>query len=125
MFTVFIWAADNMYQGCGGMEDYCIEDVRDWNEAEVLAEQMSYDVINSYAAIYEAIEEEVAATADDNMTEAEYEFLYEETAAADLCWRIWKIKEEAVKGQTVGELYTLIDQEGMDYFVENYCDERY
>ena len=125
MFKVFIWAADLMYQGHAGMEDYCIEEVRDWNEAEVLAEQMSYDVINSYSAIYGAIEEEVAATADDNMSEDEYESLYEETAEGDLCWRIWKIKEEAIKGMSERELYTLIDQEGMDYFVENYCDERY
>ena len=116
---VYICACDNTYGGLHGMNDWCIIDVSNIEEANAIGLEMSYNVMDSYDCITEYLESE-ADTLCERDTD-EWEVAYEEAAMDNTSWNIWEIDEEAAKGLTNEELEKLVDDFEDNDFIKKYC----
>lgn len=123
MFRVFIWAGDLMFQGANDMDNWLIETVSSWEEAEAIAQGMSYDVINDYSPIYEALEEKISYKVNSGTSDDEYESLLEQVMEEDLKWYVWKINEDLVNHCSDEELWRMAEED-WGSFVDEYCEAR-
>lgn len=103
---VYIYACESSYQGLHGIESSCVCDVRSIDEANEIGHEMSMEVFEDF------IDEEEFV---DENGEIDYDLVNEE-----LCWEIWKIKDEFINIENLDEIsYNL----GRNSFVEKYCEE--
>ena len=106
----FIWAAEDMYKGLHGIEDYGVFDCPDVEEANRTGLEMSEGVIESYG-----LEKEY------------YDYDYEEGEEIPLdysegtLWEIYKVKDEYV---TMGiDRLNSICRRDSDGFIDEYTEE--
>lgn len=105
-----IYACENQYQGLYGMNASDIVDIDSYEEAELLAEDMSLDVMNSYSCIIDSWEEEIRCKGieedsdalDEAMKENMYYSIYEITHTFDeslgeLRDEFWNNQEEFIR----------------------------
>lgn len=103
---VYIYACESSYQGLHRIESSCVCDVRSINEANEIGREMSMEVFEDFIDEEEFIDEN---------GEIDYDLVNEE-----LCWEIWKIKDEFINTEDLDEIsYNL----GRNSFVEKYCEE--
>lgn len=120
-----IYAADAMYGGLHGLYNYEVWDCKDSNEAYLIGEENSYDIISSYSAIYEQLDSDIRDIIDESehpMSEDDIEELTRDVYKDDLEYEIYKINENLVKEEnlTIEDLETIANNDP-EYFLEYYC----
>ena len=115
-----IHAADQIYTGLHGLEDWFITDCVSEDVAWEEAEEASLDIINSYSGIKETLDDDIESWRDDNMSEDDLEELIYDIYHEDILAEVWKINEESIKGLSLHELDILLDRDPEE-FIEKYC----
>lgn len=105
----YIWAAEDMYQGLHGIEDYGVFECKDIEEADYIGCEMSLDVISSYGLECQYYDDEEE---DDDV---EYD------CREHTVWEVFKIKDEYVD-LGINELNALCRQDPKE-FVEKFTEE--
>lgn len=118
---LFIYAYDQLYGGLHGMYEYTFYETDNQKEAKETAIELSCDVINSYYDIEDSLAEEVDSVCDDRDSE-EWNDAYDEAVMGDTAYDIYVLKDE-VKEKTDEELDELVWEEGIEGFIEKYCEE--
>ena len=103
---VYIYACEYSYGGLHGNESSCVCDVNSIDEANEIGREMSEEVF------YDFMNEEEYL---DENGEIDYDLINEE-----LCWEIWKIKDEFINIEDLDEISC---NAGRDSFIEDYCEE--
>ena len=80
-----IKAYENMYGGLHGMYDTFVGEFDSLKDANETGVQMSYEVMESYGCIEEAIADLAESYEDDN------EEMYEQVAAENVAYSVWKL----------------------------------
>ena len=110
-----IYAYDNTYGGLHGYENYAIADFEDLKEAEMIAAEISREVINDFGLIENEMEDYI--NSEDYDEEASYEY-EDELIEEDIAYDIYEIVD--TKGLSDGELENKFYNDKED-FIKNYC----
>lgn len=116
----FIYAAENMYQGLHGMEDYRLIDTDDYDTALAEAIDMSISVMESYPSITEDLEDTAAEVYERDSEE--YDKYLNELIRENTYFMIYVLRDE-YKDMTDEEIYNKVYQSSVDTFIETYCEE--
>ncbi|MBR4314330.1 MAG: hypothetical protein IKP66_05415 [Lachnospiraceae bacterium] len=116
----FIYAAENMYQGLHGMEDYRLIDTDDYDTAVAEAIDMSISVMEDYSSIMEDLEDTAAEMYERDSEE--YDEYLDELTRENTYYIIYTLKDE-YKDMTDEEMYNKVYQSSVDTFIETYCEE--
>ena len=116
----FIYAAENMYQGLHGIEDYRLIDTDDYDTAVAEAIDMSISVMESYSSIMEDFEDTAAKVYE--IDSEEYDYYLDELMQENIYYIIYTLKDE-YKDMDEENVYDKVNQLGIDEFVETYCEE--
>lgn len=66
MAIYLIYACETSYDGAHGMNNWCVEECNDFDEACEIGRQMSYEVINSYQSLSDECLEEARENAEND-----------------------------------------------------------
>jgi len=116
----FLYAAENMYQGLHGIEDYCLIDTDDYDTAVSEAEDMSISVMESYSSIMEDLEDTAAEVYERDSEE--YDEYLDELMRENTYYIIYVLQDE-YEDMTDKEVYDKVNELGIDEFIETYCEE--
>ena len=119
--TLFIYAYENFYGGLHGMNDYGFFKIDKEKEAEEIALDLSCGVIEGYEDIERQLEEEADFYSDDRESD-EWYTAYDDAVMQDTAYEIYALKDE-IKEKSECELFELVAQEGVEGFIEKYCEE--
>ncbi len=122
MKRVFIYAADQMYEGQHGMESWVVTSVEDDDAAEWIAEEMSRSVITGFDEIMHTIVEnaQLYLTRDEANTE-DLEIYIDDEIDEDLYWYWYPINEAKCAWLTDDQLEAFVLDMGIDDFIATYC----
>ena len=112
-----IYACDAIYEGMNGMYSKDVVTCDNYAEAVEIAHEKSWDIINSYFAIYDSLEGSLREEYGDDpdvLDEHQDEF-YED----DVEYTIYEIDETVAKGYSNEELLEKFYDE--DNFVQEFC----
>lgn len=115
----FIYAAEDMYQGLHGMEDYLLID-SDYDTAVAEAENLSMSVMESYPSIMEDIEDTAKEVYEKDSEE--YDDYLNELIRENIYYIIYALQDE-YEDMDEDEVYHKVQQLGIDEFIETYCEE--
>lgn len=119
---VAIKAYDQIYAGLHGMSSYTIIEVDNFEDAEMYAIQESIEVINSYSAIMDELEDEARSNIENEDDEEEFEYAFDEAINNDVaydCYIITKKTDETIK-ELENKYYN-----NEKSFIQEYCDEHF
>ena len=116
----FIYAAEGMYQGLHGMEDYCLIDTDDFDIVVGEAEGMSISVMEDYSSIMEDLEDTAAKVYERDSEE--YEDYLDALIRENMYYIIYALSDEYAD-ITEEEVHNKVNQLGIDEFIETYCEE--
>ena len=121
MARYVVYGCDQMYGGLHGMYEMEVIDADNEEEARENAISLAFDVIQSYAEIYNALDEEAKEYINDDMTEDEIEEMYDDVYRDDVdCY--WALVDELVAGQySTEELNKMCNRMSYGHFVRKYC----
>ena len=114
----FIYAAENMYQGLYGMEDYCFIDTDDYDIAVCEAEGLSMSVIENY--FMEELEDTAAEMYERDSKE--YNEYLDELIRENIYFIIYVLQDE-YEDMTEKEVHDKVNQLGIAEFIETYCED--
>lgn len=114
--VVAIIAYDQMYAGLHGMMNQGVFEVKDFQEAEETAIELSIDVINDYSEIYEGLRDEVEAYADED--DFDEEAALEEAIRNDIEYQIFRVRDDVTL--SLEELDNLLYNDS-ESFIAEYC----
>ena len=116
-----IYGCDQLYAGLHGMCEMAVIDADDEEEARENAFNLALEVIQSYADIYDALDEEVKESIEDDMSDDEIEEMYDDAYKEDAdCY--WALVDESVAGQySTEELNNMCYRISYNEFVKQYC----
>lgn len=122
MKRVFIYAADQIYEGQHGMESWVVTSVEDDDAAEWIAEEMSRSVITGFDEIMDTIVDNAKSylTADEADAE-DLEIYIDDEIDEDLYWYWYPINEEKCAELTDDQLEALVWDISIDDFIATYC----
>lgn len=101
---LLIYAYDAFYGGLHGMNDYRVIDDAEASFADEIGVELSCDVINSYGYLEEEIYEE------DNLEEL-------------IAFEVYRIKPSLADNKTIEDIEEIINKEGVNIFIDEYCCE--
>ena len=110
-----IYASDNAYGGLHGYESYAIVDCKDQEEAELIAAEMSREVINDFGLIDDEMEAYVNSEDYDEEESYDYE---NELIEEDIAYQIYEIIDTKGISDEILEIEFYNDKEE---FIKNYC----
>jgi len=116
----FIYAAEGMYQGLHGMEDYRLIDTDDYDTALDAAIDMSISVMESYSSIMEDLEDTAAEVYERDSEE--YDKYLDELMRENTYFIIYAL-QDGYEDMTDKEVYDKVNELGIDEFIETYCEE--
>ena len=108
MARYFIWAGEQMYEGLHGIETRRVVECSSYENACGWAQEMSFEVIESYCEdeYRDMVDDEV--NRDDYDTEDEYEEAFDERLGGlkceNTCWIVTEVDEEKASGISTQEL---------------------
>ena len=108
MARYFIWAGEQMYEGLHGIETRRVVECPSYESACDWAQEMSFEVIESYCEdeYRDMVDDEV--NRDDYDTEDEYEEAFDERLGGlkceNICWIVTEVDEEKASGISTQEL---------------------
>lgn len=116
-----IHAYENIYQGLHGIESFEVIEVDNKEEAESIAEEMSYEVMDDYGNIEEEFKADAEFNGYEEGTDEWYDFI-EECRADDLAWDIYPITIETDKDveELTNEFY-----QNSESFINKYCNSEF
>ena len=117
-----IYAGDQLYGGLHGMCTHMVVECNSIEDAVLIAREESIDVIQSYSGIYETLDNDIAESIEENVSEDEMEEYRNDVYNEDIDYNIWLINEEKAQNFTTDELDEMFYNlpEG---FIEKYCIE--
>lgn len=115
-----IYAAECIYQGLHGIEDWSIYECDNEEEAFEIAEENSLEIMNSYSCVYETLNDDIETWKDDNMSEDEIEELTYELYRENLYCNVYKIKNE-FQNLPIEDLESTLYNDPQE-FIEKYCE---
>ena len=116
-----VFACDQMYDGLHGMNYTGVVEADSVGEIAGFAFEEALYVIQSYANIYEALDEEAEECIEEGMTEDEIEELRNDIYINDV-QTTWALVDESVaKNYTTEELDNMCYNMTYTDFVEQYC----
>ena len=115
-----IHAYEQMYSGLHGMDTYLITDAASEGEAESIAIQESYEIMDSYSDIYESFEE-VAESDGLEPYSDEWDDYIEECKADNVGYEIYPITN--ITNESIEELEEKFYNE-TETFIKKYCGDR-
>ena len=98
-----IKAYEGIYCGLHGMYDIFVDEFDSLKDANETGVQMSYEVMESYGCIEEAIADSAESYEDD------YEEAYEQIAAENVAYEVWKMLPDCPF--TIGELDEMLSHD--------------
>lgn len=116
----FIYAAENMYQGLHGMEDYRLIDTDDYDTVVAEAIDMSISVMESYSSIMEDLEETAEKVYERDSEE--YEDYLDGLMQENTYYVIYALQDE-YEDMDDENVYDKVQHLGIDEFIETYCEE--
>ena len=116
-----IYAYDEKYGGYHGMSDWSIWDCKNEEEAISIARENAMDVINSFSAIYDELENDIEEYIDESMSESDIEQLRYDVYQEDIAYNIWKIDSDMTKEFDIWTLEKMLNYNPED-FIEKYCN---
>lgn len=113
-----IYAYEQIYDGLHGMNTTMIVDCDSESEAEEIAIEASYEVMNSYSSITEAFYEEASEKYEKNTSD--WYYYVDELMKQNIAYEIYPITD--AQGESIWELENelLNDKKG---FIETYCQQ--
>ena len=105
--TFVIYSADNLYAGAHGMYNYEIADCKTIDDAIEIGYENSLILMDSYSAIYNALEEYVQEEINSfevdscDYTEDDIDRIRNEIYEDNINFNIWKIKDKIVEKYTI------------------------
>lgn len=118
MSKYYIFACDQMYGGLHGMYDIAVRECRSIEEAEEIATEMSYGVIDAFDNIDGLLAED-AEEAVNNGDYEDFDSAYEDYRESDVEFSVFQIKPE-FSGYSVEDLDVLANND-YEFFEETYC----
>lgn len=112
-------ARDAMFGGAHGMEDWFVDDYKSLAEALDDAVQASYDIMDSYSAIYDSLHAQADEICDNPDDECEYDKVMDEVFAEDLEYRVFGLKND-YKDFPLEYIEEYINRDPEE-FVDKYC----
>lgn len=119
---VAIKAYDQIYAGLHGMSLHSIIEVDDFEDAETYAIQESIEVITSYGAIMNELEDEARFNIEDEDNEEEFEDALNEAIDNDVAYDCYIITKKT--DETIEELENKYYNDEKS-FIQEYCDEHF
>lgn len=113
-----IYAYEQTFGGLHGMSEVAVITAESREEAEEIAEDMSYEVIDCYSDIREIMEQDCADYADPETDPELYQTLLDEARSEDVAFEIYEITVESDKDDDALTLEMARDREE---FIERYC----
>jgi len=110
-----IYAYDGIFEGLHGMNSKLVMTCDNLREATQIAEEESLEVIHSYPAIYESIEQDLEDAYGD-----EFDEYYDEFMNDDIAYNIYEINEDVASEYSNEELYDMFYNDE-DTFIQKYC----
>ena len=117
-----IHAADAIYGGLHGMEDWSIWQCNSEEEAVEIAIENSIEIINSFSCIYEELETEIEDNIFDDMSEDDIEQLRSDIYRNDIDYNLWEIDKDIAKEYDIDILEIMLNEDPED-FIEKYCNK--
>ena len=117
-----VYAADELYQGLHGLEDWSIWECEDENEALNIGYENSIQIINSYSCIYEQLDQDIKDYMEDgkNWSEEDIDQLTMDIYDEDTYYNVWEIDEDITKEYDVNILEKMLIDDPED-FIKTYC----
>ena len=116
----FIYAAEGVYQGLHGIEDYRLIDVDDYDTAATYGEELSMSVMEDYSVIEEDLEESAAEMYERDSEE--YDDYLNMLIRENIYYIIYALRDEYAD-MTEEEVCDKIYQSSINTFIETYCEE--
>jgi hypothetical protein len=118
MKRYLIYSYEQMFQGLHGINTIEVLE-GNYNEVSEIAMENSFELMETYHEIYNALDEEVQCAVADGMDEDE---AWVEAQFENMAFQIWKIDESKAKGISTSELNKMA-WNYIDGFIKDYCIE--
>ena len=113
-----IYAYEHTFSGLHGMSEVAVITAESREEAEEIAEDMSYEVIDCYSDIAKIMEQDCANYADPETDPELYQTLLNEARSDDVAFEIYEITVESDKDD---DALTLEMARNYKDFIKRYC----
>lgn len=117
---------EQMFYGLHGMSKMEVITANDFEEASRYAEELSYEVIDSYSQIQEEIEEDVEVECifrgvPYTKDSTEVEWIRDDLTDSDLDYYAYELDKELLPSFDIEELNRLLQENDWEYFIMKYA----
>jgi len=121
MAVYLIYACETTYEGAHGMNNWCVEECRDFDDACEVGRQMSYEVIDSYGSLSEECYEEARENAENDgidFDSPEADEYIAEVYDEHVSYYVYKLKDTHTFEEYDKMTYTMDYEDMRDEFAE-------